>query len=218
MEISLIFPFLDPEHFFLQLISIFPIILYNLLIYMTIWRYKEDLKLSRLLLISSLIALGVALATFFLPGISASHVSEEEVLILNLYSILIPILTLIPMQFFPALSLLIFGYFNIRQYKYYLLLAGTFLFAYYVFSFINFAFTILLSPSEYLENIILYTFLSYVFLVMILTAYAFLIVHGVLNKQPFFRSTGIVLVSTVVFLFFFSSFFYNLIFGFFRGI
>ena len=78
MDITLIFPFLDPRSFFLQLISIFSVILYNLLIYITIWKYKEDFKLSRLLLIASLIALGVALASFFLPGYEASPISEEE--------------------------------------------------------------------------------------------------------------------------------------------
>jgi hypothetical protein len=214
MDINLIFPFLNPGSFFLNLISIFPIILYNLLIYLTIRRYKEDFKLSRLLLITSLIALGVALATFFIPGFETSSISEEEVFILNLFTLLISLLGLILTAFVPALSLLIFGYLNSKRYKFYLLLAGTFLLAYFVFSFINFALTIILSPSVYLQNIFLYRFLSYVSLVIGLAAYAFLIVQGVLNRQSLFRNTGIIMIGVSVFVLLFSSFLFQLIFEF----
>ena len=211
MDITLIFPFLDPGVFFFQLISILPIILYNLLIYLTIRRYKEVFKLSKLLLITSLIALGVALAFLFLPGFEASNISEEEVLILNPFSILISLLSLIPTTFIPALFLLIFGYFNRKQYKFYLLLAGAFLLTHFVFYFINFALSILLSPSIYLQNIVLYRFLSYVSLAIGLAAYVFLIVQGVLNKQAQFRNTGIIMIGTFIIVFFLYPFFVQLL-------
>lgn len=217
MNINLVFPFLDPETFFLQLFSSFPIILYNLLIYSTIWRYKEEFKLPRLLLISSLIALGVSLAFFFIPGVEARNISTEEMLILNLYFIWLSLLISLPTQFIPALSLLIFGYFNKDRYKFYLLLAGTLLLAYHLISFFTSTLMRLTYPSSYLENILLFLFLRYMIFGIILAAYTFLIIHGVLNKQPLFRNTAIIMSGTFIFIFFFSSYFVQLIVMYFRG-
>ena len=127
---------------------------------------------------------------------------------------MISLLNFIPTAFIPALSLLIFGYFNSKRYKFYLLLAGIFLLAYYMFSIINYA-LVILNPLAFFENIILYMFLRYFSFAISLAAYLLLIVQGILNKQSLFRNTGIIMSAVLVFVFFFYSFLSQLIFEFF---
>lgn len=217
MEINFVLTFLDPEAFIMYIIGNFPVFLYNLLIYSAIWQYKSDLKFSRLMLISSLIALSVSLAFLFIPQVEARNISEEEMYNLGIYFTFLSLITSIPALFIPALSLLIFGWANKGQYKIYLFLAGVFAFLYNIYSFIFNTYRRFLDYNSYPTIMILFGFLIILSYGIIITSYVFLLLHGVFNKQVQFRNTAITMIGAYVFVLFISPFIYNFIFTIFRG-
>jgi hypothetical protein len=171
------------------------------------------------MLIVTLIALSFTLASLFIPGIEARNISQDETQVLNSIFFIMSLISYFPTLFLPALSLLIFGWVNKQRYNLYLFLAGIFSLVYYVGSFI-FSFYLIFTGPLYPPNFFIQLFNFWLRIIIYgisISAYIFLLLQGVLNKQPLFRNTAITMIGTFIFGIFFSSFIYQIIFTFFRG-
>jgi hypothetical protein len=121
MEIYYNIPFLDPYHFFMLLLGVIPSIVFYVLLFHSVWKYKRILKFSKLMYVSTLILLGFSLASFFIPSISATNVSaEEQITVGNIFTIY-TIFSLLPVILLKGIVLMIFGWVNRKNYSYYIL-------------------------------------------------------------------------------------------------
>lgn len=203
MEIYIIFPFLDPRTFFLLLITNIQVITSDVFIFFAVWRYRKDLKYSRLLLVSSAIALGFFIAFFFIPTIGATNVSEEEdIMLANIFTLYFSLM-FIPTAVLPSISLLIFGWANRRNVNFYLFISGINIVVYYLWRYIDYIewnynrFNYPLPPLTPLEFFYL-RILPYIFLAILIQAFILFIIHGISNKQSRFRNTGIIIVNVII--------------------
>lgn len=204
MDIDFVFPFGNLDMFLVNLIPSLSLILFNILIIFALKKKKNEYSSSNLLFKSSLITLFFLIGfIFFLPGFVATDISEEEVIILANITTLLHTIYYVPIIITQGIVFSIFGSRNKDQYKSYLMMTGILLLVYYMWGYINFL-LINYSVFNYTNpfNILFLLVMRYIFLGVILAAYCFLIIHGILYNDLIINLTGIILIALHLLLFF----------------
>ena len=195
MEILLIFPFLDKYLFFPQFLFVLPFLIFSFLILYSSWKNKKAINQYKLLVYTFLITTILMISFFFIPEIMIININPTEVILSNLIILgrfsLFYILTLIP----QAIILVYIGWKNKDKFKNYWLISAV-LFCVNVgweysskllekYGVINLS---LLSISDALFYVNLF------FLLLSLTSFTYLFIHGIFNDQKEFTTTGISMI------------------------
>ena len=202
MEIYFNIPFLDPYHFFMLLLGVIPSIVFYVLLFHSVWKYKRILKFSKLMYVSTLILLGFSLASFFIPSISATNVSaEEQITVGNIFTIY-TIFSWLPVILLEGIVLMIFGWVNRKNYNYYIFIAGILNLSILIWDFLrSIAFNYFI--IDFLESdnpmtIFFYQVAPYIFFTLQIMFYVLFLIHGLMNKQLAFRNTGIIIILVTI--------------------
>ena len=195
MEILLMFPFLDKYLFFPQFLFVLPFLIFSLLILYSSWKNKKAINQYKLLVYTFLITTILMISFFFIPEIMIININPTEVIFSNLIIFfrfsLFFILTLIP----QAIILVYIGWKNKDEFKNYWLISAV-LFSVNVgweysskllekYGLINLS---LLSVSDALF------YVNLIFLLLSLTSFTYLFIHGIFNDQKEFTTTGISMI------------------------
>ena len=201
MDILLIFPFLDKFLFFPQFLFVLPFLIFSLLILYSSWKRKKAIKQDKLLVYTFLITTILMISFFFIPEIFIINIDPTEVMVSNLIIFfrfsLFFILTLIP----QAIILIYIGWKNKDQFKNYWLISAV-LFCINLgweysskllekYGIINLS---LLSVNDPLF------YVNLIFLLLSLTSFTYLFIHGIFNDQKEFTTTGISMIFADTFI------------------
>ena len=195
MEILLVYPFLDKFVFFPQFLFVLPFIIFGLLILYSSWKNNEVIRKNKLLIYTFLFTTILLIGFFFIPEIFIINVSPSEVFLSNFLIIfrfsLFYILTLIP----QAVILVYIGWKNKNEFKnYWLISAILFLMniGWEYYSKLLEKYNIINLISIPLSNPIFY--FNLFFLLLSLTSFTYMFIHGIFNNQKQFTSTGVSMI------------------------
>jgi len=195
MEILLVYPFLDKFVFFPQFLFVLPFIIFGLLILYSSWKNNEVIRKNKLLIYTFLFTTILLIGFFFIPEIFIINVSPSEVFLSNFLIIfrfsLFYILTLIP----QAVILVYIGWKNKNEFKnYWLISAILFLIniGWEYYSKLLEKYNIINLISIPLSNPIFY--FNLFFLLLSLTSFTYMFIHGIFNNQKQFTSTGVSMI------------------------
>ena len=195
MEILLVYPFLDKFVFFPQFLFVLPFIIFGLLILYSSWKNNEVIRKNKLLKYTFLFTTILLIGFFFIPEIFIINVSPSEVFLSNFLIIfrfsLFYILTLIP----QAVILVYIGWKNKNEFKnYWLISAILFLMniGWEYYSKLLEKYNIINLISIPLSNPIFY--FNLFFLLLSLTSFTYMFIHGISNDQKQFTSTGVSMI------------------------
>ena len=195
MEILLVYPFLDKFVFFPQFLFVLPFIIFGLLILYSSWKNNEVIRKNKLLIYTFLFTTILLIGFFFIPEIFIINVSPSEVFLSNFLIIfrfsLFYILTLIP----QAVILVYIGWKNKNEFKnYWLISAILFLIniGWEYYSKLLEKYNIINLISIPLSNPIFY--FNLFFLLLSLTSFTYMFIHGIFNNQNQFTSTGVSMI------------------------
>ena len=195
MEILLVYPFLDKFVFFPQFLFVLPFIIFGLLILYSSWKNNEVIRKNKLLKYTFLFTTILLIGFFFIPEIFIINVSPSEVFLSNFLIIfrfsLFYILTLIP----QAVILVYIGWKNKNEFKnYWLISAILFLMniGWEYYSKLLEKYNIINLVSIPLSNPMFY--FNLFFLLLSLTSFTYMFIHGISNDQKQFTSTGVSMI------------------------
>ena len=195
MEILLVYPFLDKFVFFPQFLFVLPFIIFGLLILYSSWKNNEVIRKNKLLIYTFLFTTILLIGFFFIPEIFIINVSPSEVFLSNFLIIfrfsLFYILTLIP----QAVILVYIGWKNKNEFKnYWLISAILFLMniGWEYYSKLLEKYNIINLVSIPLSNPMFY--FNLLFLLLSLTSFTYMFIHGISNDQKQFTSTGVSMI------------------------
>ena len=195
MEILLVYPFLDKFVFFPQFLFVLPFIIFGLLILYSSWKNNEVIRKNKLLIYTFLFTTILLIGFFFIPEIFIINVSPSEVFLSNFLIIfrfsLFYILTLIP----QAVILVYIGWKNKNEFKnYWLISAILFLMniGWEYYSKLLEKYNIINLISIPLSNPMFY--FNLFFLLLSLTSFTYMFIHGISNDQKQFTSTGVSMI------------------------
>ena len=195
MEILLVYPFLDKFVFFPQFLFVLPFIIFGLLILYSSWKNNEVIRKNKLLIYTFLFTTILLIGFFFIPEIFIINVSPSEVFLSNFLIIfrfsLFYILTLIP----QAVILVYIGWKNKNEFKnYWLISAILFLIniGWEYYSKLLEKYNIINLISIPLSNPMFY--FNLFFLLLSLTSFTYMFIHGISNDQKQFTSTGVSMI------------------------
>ena len=195
MEILLVYPFLDKFVFFPQFLFVLPFIIFGLLILYSSWKNNEVIRKNKLLIYTFLFTTILLIGFFFIPEIFIINVSPSEVFLSNFLIIfrfsLFYILTLIP----QAVILVYIGWKNKNEFKnYWLISAILFLMniGWEYYSKLLEKYNIINLISIPLSNPMFY--FNLFFLLLSLTSFTYMFIHGIFNNQNQFTSTGVSMI------------------------
>ena len=202
MELFFVFFFSNPIFLINQLLRAITIIPYNILLLLAVKKNKQEFRKSKMMMISCLVALILSVAYFFIPGIVAINVSQEESIILTIIFSLYNAGYMVPYIITQGVLLLIFGIKNKKKYNSFIFIAGMLLTIDYTYLIIsNFFF---LNYELYSTFRLLFSVLGYINFAVRISAYVFLLIQGIRYHQNLFTALGITMVSLHIALFFLS--------------
>ncbi|HUW91180.1 MAG TPA: hypothetical protein VMV43_11775 [Candidatus Nanopelagicaceae bacterium] len=202
MELFFVFFFSNPIFLINQLLRAITIIPYNILLLLAVKKNKQEFRKSKMMMISCLVALILSVAYFFIPGIVAINVSQEESIILTIIFSLYNAGYMVPYIITQGVLLLIFGIKNKEKYNSFIFIAGMLLTIDYTYLIIsNFFF---LNYELYSTFRLLFSVLGYINFAVRISAYVFLLIQGIRYHQNLFTALGITMVSLHIALFFLS--------------
>ena len=204
MELFFVFFFSNPIFLINQLLRAITIIPYNILLLLAVKKNKQEFRKSKMMMISCLVALILSVAYFFIPGIVAINVSQEESIILTIIFSLYNAGYMVPYIITQGVLLLIFGIKNKEKYNYFIFVAGLLLTIQYSYTLFSYFFAS--NIEVYTTFFLLFTVLGFSILAVYVTAYVFLLIQGIKYHQNLFIALGITMVSLRITSFFFIPF------------
>ena len=195
MEILFISPYLDKFFFFPQFFYVLPFLIFSLLILYSSWKLKRSIRRYKLLFYTYLITSILMISFFFIPEIVIINIDSSEVVLSNIiifsrFSVFY-ILTLIP----QAVVLVYIGWINKDEFNnYWLISAGLFLLnvGWEYFSKLLERFNLVNLSLLSFNDLLFY--INLIFLLLSLTSFTYLFIHGIYNDQKEFTSTGISMI------------------------
>ena len=195
MEILFISPYLDKFFFFPQFFYVLPFLIFSLLILYSSWKFKRSIRRYKLLFYTYLITSILMISFFFIPEIVIINIDSSEVVLSNIiifsrFSVFY-ILTLIP----QAVVLVYIGWINKDEFNnYWLISAGLFLLnvGWEYFSKLLERFNLVNLSLLSFNDLLFY--INLIFLLLSLTSFTYLFIHGIYNDQKEFTSTGISMI------------------------
>jgi hypothetical protein len=163
--------------------------------------------------VSTLILLGFSLASFFIPSISATNVSEEDQIIVGSIFTLYTIFRTLPVFLLEGIVITNFGWVNRKDYNYYFFIAGVLNSSYLIFTFLrSIAYNYFLFDFMDYNNpitIFLTQVAPYLFFIIKMSFFVLILIHGITNKQLEFRNTGIVVIIVDIIVFVLNPYIFN---------
>lgn len=199
MDISIVFPFLEPSVVLLWLPGAIVLIVYCILLFYSSRKYDREYKFSKGMQISTLIALFLIIGFFFIPSIGATNITSEDQAVLNLIFTLTDSLMQIPLFLLLGVILIIFGWLNREKYNYYLFAAGILITVPLIWNYIDSIFFTwnIIDYSNYNAPLTIFylNVAPILFTIIKFLAYASFIIHGIINKQSSFRNLGLIMIA-----------------------